>query len=318
MIRSVSGLVTLAVIAGLGPAAPATAAAEPDPRTRRPLFVDRQMVAAHQEPVYRTRIGSRAQAFWVLPELYPRASVRADVRAYTRRALAARRTPVLVVYGIPDRDCGQHSEGGLPGAAAYRAWVDRIAAGLRRQRAMVVLEPDAIPSAGGPGCRNAATRLALLRHATRVLARAGVWVYIDAGHSGWTPYAGRARLLQRAGVRWARGISTNVSNFRATSAERRYARLLLGRLRALGVPGKHFVVDTSRNGARPRTDEVINPRWARVGARPRLVFRGAFDATLWVKHPGESDGPVNGGPAAGAWCDRLADRLLGRPDSGHC
>jgi len=84
------------------------------------------------------------------------------------------------------------------------------------------------------------------------------------------------------------------------------------------VTGKHYVIDTSRNGATPSTDDVINPTWARIGKAPRLVLRGSFDGTLWVKHPGESDGTENGGPSAGQWCDLLADRLLGRSGTGNC
>lgn len=287
----------------------------PDPRRTQPLYVDPYSQAAGQDDVYRTSIGARPQSLWVLPESFPTDQVRARVADYAGRAVAAGSTPSLVVYGIPDRDCGQSSAGGLPDAAAYRSWVGEVADGLRGTHALVVLEPDAIALMGScptPG------RLAMLRSATRTLHRAGAWVYLDAGHSAWTPYAGRAHRLVKAGIRWARGFSTNVSNVRPTHAEQRYAALLLRQLRGLGVRGKHYVVDTSRNGARPRDHDVINPPWARLGAAPRLVFRGAFDGRLWVKRPGESDGYAHDGPGAGQWCDRLADRLLGRPDGGVC
>ena len=85
------------------------------------------------------------------------------------------------------------------------------------------------------------------------------------------------------------------------------------------MKGKRYVVDTSRNGyASPVGGDVLNPTWARLGKAPRLVFDGAFDGTLWVKHPGESDGRVNGGSSSGEWCDMLADRLLGRSDRSSC
>ena len=99
--------------------------------------------------------------------------------------------------------------------------------------------------------------------------------------------------------------------------EKAYAETLLRELRRDGVKGLRYVVDTSRNGARKPVDgDVTNPTWARLGKAPRLRFDGRFDGTLWVKHPGESDGPVNGGPSSGQWCDLLADRLLGRADPG--
>ncbi len=303
----------------------AAAAAKPaDPRKRLGLYVDPKMPAYQRGGVYRERIGTVAQAFWVIPEAYDTRSVRAKVEEYTGDARAARKTPVLTVYGIPGRDCGMYSSGNpLTTAAQYRGWIKQLARGLAKKRALVVLEPDALPlfSSSVQACpQKPAGWQGMLRFATKRLSASGAWVYLDAGHSSWTPYDARPRVLKAAGVRHARGISTNVSNFRPTSQERAYAQQLLRGLRRLGVTGKRYVIDTSRNGAVPGSDgfDVINPTWARVGKRPRLVFDGAFDGTLWVKHPGESDGTVNGGPPSGQWCDLLADRLLGRPESGSC
>ncbi|MDP2772279.1 MAG: glycoside hydrolase family 6 protein [Nocardioides sp.] len=289
-----------------------------DIRRKRGLFVDPLMPAAQQGPAYAT-IAKKPQALWFSNEYYPTKRVRTIAARYVARAARARKTPMLVVYSIPDRDCGQYSSGGLPGGRAYKRWITQLARGIKGSKPMVVLEPDAIPFYGHSECRNSTGRLSLLRFATRTLARAGAWVYLDAGHSDWTPYAGRALLLKKAGVGYARGFSTNVSNFRRSGAEKRYAGYLVRQLRKLNVRGVKYVIDTSRNGAaNPVSGDVINPTWARIGTRPRLVFKGAFDGTLWVKHPGESDGPVNGGPSSGQWCDLLADRLLGRPDSGGC
>lgn len=332
-----SRLVALLAVAGLAPVlalgpAPAGAAAgdgsghdagdrapavaERDPRRTQRLFVDPQMSAAQQGPAY-ADIAKRAQALWLSNEHHPRDRVADVVRAYTSRAAAAGQTPVLVVYAIPDRDCGQHSSGGLPGGYAYKDWVAQVAAGIRGSKPLVVVEPDAIGFYGHDECTNGRQRLKLLRTAVRRLSGAGAWVYLDAAHSGWTPYADRARLLKKAGVGLGRGISTNVSNFRRLPREKAYAETLLRELRSEGVTGLRYVVDTSRNGARRPVDgDVTNPTWARLGKAPRLRLDGRFDATLWVKHPGESDGWSNDGGAAGQWCDLLADRLLGRSDPG--
>ncbi|NEE30095.1 glycoside hydrolase family 6 protein, partial [Streptomyces sp. SID7982] len=67
-----------------------------------------------------------------------------QVRAVTRGAAAAGRTPVLVPYAIPDRDCGGASQGGAPDLAAYDAWIREFAQGLGAGAAIVILEPDAI------------------------------------------------------------------------------------------------------------------------------------------------------------------------------
>ncbi len=200
----------------------------------------------------------------------------------------------------------------------------QIAQGLVKRHAMVILEPDALPlfSSSVETCPTVPDGWkSMLSYASKTLTKSGAWVYLDAGHSNWTPYDTRPQVLKDAGIKYARGFSTNVSNFRPTSAEKTYATFLIRGLRKLGVTGKHYVIDTSRNGAVPSSDghDVINPTWARIGKRPKLVFDGAFDGTLWVKHPGESDGQWNGGNSSGKWCTMLADRLLGRTsDQSYC
>ncbi|WP_166389240.1 glycoside hydrolase family 6 protein [Nocardioides ochotonae] len=293
--------------------------ARKDPRLTRPLHLDDRLPATGQERRYR-RIAQTPQAIWYAPEQHPTSSLAAAVSDQVVRATATRSTPVLVLYAIPDRDCGQHSGGGLRGAAAYRAYVRAFARGLgTRSKALVVVEPDAIALIGQPDCADTAARLKMLRFAVTRIARTGAWAYLDAGHSAWTPYDGRARLLKRAGIAQARGFSTNVANFRPLPDERAYATGLRRELARIGVKGARYVVDTSRNGAAaPVVGDVINPTWARLGPAPKRRFQGGLDATLWIKHPGESDGAVNGGNAAGQWCDLLADRLLGRADSPSC
>ena len=296
---------------------PAAAKPAKDPRKNLGLFVDPKMPAYQHGGVYQSAIGERAQAFWLIPEAYGTNQVRNKVAEYTGDAAAARKTPVLTVYGIPGRDCGQYSSGNpLKTAPEYRAWVRQIANGLVKKHAMVILEPDALPLFSSPvaTCPTAPDGWkTMLSYASKTLAKSGAWVYLDAGHSNWTPYNTRPQVLKDAGIKYARGFSTNVSNFRPTSAEKTYATFLLQGLRKLGITGKHYVIDTSRNGAIPSSNghDVINPTWARIGKRPKLVFDGPFDGTLWVKHPGESDGQYNGGSSSGTWCSMLADRLLG-------
>ena len=38
-------------------------------------------------------------------------------------------------------------------------------------------------------------------------------------------------------------------------------------------------------------------------------FTDVVDTNLWIKPPGESDGPCNGGPAAGVWWPAAAREL---------
>jgi endoglucanase len=280
-----------------------------DPRLTRGLFVDPLMPAAQQGGAY-AGIGAQAQALW-LTEYYPISGVQAAVRAYTSRAEQAGKTPILAVYAIPDRDCGGYSSGGEPSPAAYRSWLSQAAAGMKGSDPLVVLEPDALPFLGA--CAGQGPRTQLLSWAVQQLDQAGAWVYLDAGHDGWQSAAVMAQRLKAAGVARARGFSLNVGNYRPTAAEQTYANQVLADLAGLGVKGSHYVIETARNGApNPVDGDVCNPVWARLGRPPQLLFQGAYDGGLWIKHPGESDGPCNGGPSSGQWSDLLADRLLGR------
>jgi endoglucanase len=241
----------------------------------------------------------------------------ARARTLTARAAAARRTPVIVLYSIPGRDCGSYSAGGAGSEASYRRAVRALARGIGRRRAIVILEPDAIPHSL-EGCVPAASRpkrYALLRHAVRTLkARPGVAVYIDAGNAGWIRPPKRLVLpLRRAGVGAADGFALNVSNFYGTARTIRYGRALS---RSLG--GAHFVIDTGRNGNGPRVaSEAAGPNWCNppgraLGTPPttRTGQRGV-DAYLWVKQPGASDGACRrGAPPAGVWWPEYALELV--------
>jgi endoglucanase len=227
--------------------------------------------------------------------------VRAAVDARVSAAATAGAMPVLVAYNIPQRDCGGASAGGVDSADAYRSWIRAFAAGIGTRRATVVVEPDALAL----DCLDAAgreARDALLRDAVAVLAaRPGVSVYLDAGHARWLSADEAAARLVRAGVEDAQGFSLNVSNFVATAESVTYGRAV-----AAAAGGKHFVIDTSRNGLGPAGDAAwCNPPGRALGPLPSTgtVWSSdrRHDANLWIKRPGESDGPCNGGPAAGAW-----------------
>ncbi len=300
----------------LGPAVaerPGTGAgAAQDPRLRQPFHVDpwpAQRVA--KDPAYK-RIWSRPQAMWLTDSHPARADVRRTVAATVKEATRRRRTPVFVVYAITNRDCGLYSAGGFS-PAAYRSWVRDVARGLRGSRAVVVLEPDALANLGA--CDTSATT-GLMRYATARLAKAGAWVYLDAGHSRWMPADVMARRLKAAGIKGARGFSTNVSNFNRSSAEIRYARAVVRELASRGVRGKRYVIDTSRNGGSYKASQGwCNPASARIGRAPTVVNRanrrGTLDFYLWIKRPGESDGSCHAGdPPAGTWWPQGARRLL--------
>ncbi|MDN4162322.1 glycoside hydrolase family 6 protein [Nocardioides abyssi] len=245
------------------------------------------------------------QGIWLTPEERPPGAVGGYVASLVAAADEAGRVPVLVVYGIPDRDCtGGYSSGGLD-AASYVPWVQEIAGAAATYAAVVVLEPDALASA--VECDRRAERVDLLSRAVDALAEAGVTTYVDGGHSGWVPAKKVAALLREVGVGQVRGFATNVSNYQTDVDEVRWAE----RLSDL-VGGAHYVVDSGRNGV-GSLEEWCNPSGQSVGQRPGYVDDGTgLDAYLWIKPPGESDGPCNGGPPAGEFWPQRALELLGR------
>ena len=229
--------------------------------------------------------------------------IRRDVASLVSSAATAGTVPVFVAYNIPNRDCGSYSAGGVTSASAYKQWIRDFAAGLSG-RSVVILEPDAV---AGAGCLTAADRAArndMLRDAIQVLKAAHAVVYLDAGHPNWHSPGAIASRLVDAGVSEADGFSLNVSNYVSTAANVTYGDAV-----SALVGGKHYVVDTSRNGLGGIAGQWCNVPGQALGLEPTTATgRDRVDAYLWVKYPGESDGTCNGGPSAGKW---WADYALG-------
>ncbi|RSM47305.1 endoglucanase [Amycolatopsis balhimycina DSM 5908] len=242
--------------------------------------------------VIRDRIAAVPQARWFTTT--NTSTVRAEVDAYTGAAAAAGKIPIMVVYDIPNRDCGGASSGGAPSHDAYRAWIDQVAAGLAGRPAAIVLEPDVLPQM--TNCQNSDQQ----RQTTASMAYAGkrlkagsaqAKVYFDIGHSAWLSAGDAATRLRAADIsNSADGISTNVSNYRATSDEVAYDKAILGQL---GDSRLKAVVDTSRNGNGPQGSEWCDPAGRAIGKpSTNQTGDGQIDAFLWVKPPGEADGCI--------------------------
>ncbi|WP_420370349.1 glycoside hydrolase family 6 protein [Curtobacterium sp. L1-20] len=229
---------------------------------------------------------------------------RETIRDVVRSAERQHRTPVFVLYNVPDRDCGSYSKGGTA-ADAYLPWVRSAVRAMQGSKAVVLVEPDAIAQI--QVCKRlAADRLPLLRKAVGALTGHGLTVYLDGGNENRVPVATMAKWLREAGVDRTQGFFTNVSNFYRVDQERAYADRLADTI----GDDPHFVIDVSRNGTGWR-GTWCNPDGAGLGQAPH-VTRGTtrLDALLWVKTPGLSDGTCNGGPAAGQWWESYALGLV--------
>lgn len=263
------------------------------------LYLDPHMeaiAAAKQDPRF-DPIAETPQAKW-FTDWSTSATARGDIGHYLAGAAAAHAVPVIVLYRVPQRDCGTNgASGGAPDAQEYRAWVDGVAAALQgHNEALVILEPDALP---GLPCEQG-DRLSNLTYAVDQLSTTSARVYIDAGHEKWLSAVEVADRLKRVGVDKVAGFSLNVANFYTTKGEVEFAESVRSELGKLGITDSHYVIDISRNGAGPQ-DSCCNPPGARLGHAPQLFGGGTLDGLLWVKNPGQTDGPCRGGPEHGFW-----------------
>jgi endoglucanase len=238
---------------------------------------------------------------------YSPSTVTASVSTVTSAAKAAGKTPVLVAYEIPNRDCGGASAGGAPDLTSYGTWVRSFAAGLNGAPVVVILEPDSLALQTCLSTSDATARDNAIAQAVLAIkgADAAAKVYLDAGHSAWNSAADQANRLNAAGVRSADGIFSNVSNFNPTGNEVSFDKAVLA---ALGNPSNlHAVIDTSRNG-NGSNGQWCDPGGRALGANPTAgTGDAAIDAYLWVKPPGEADGCAD---AAGVFDPALAYALI--------
>ena len=261
------------------------------------------------------RIATRPLMFW-FGDWFSADQVRGEVQQYI--AQSTQGDPrVLSQMAVFRLDPWEHQACGGRWSAAdqagYRSWVTSFAAGIGRSRAALVLQPD-LPIAL---CTRSPIPLALVSYAARVFsALPDTTVYIDVGAADWPSVSQAASLLRRAGVGFTRGFALNATHYDATGREIRFGARVAQALARTGVPGKHFVIDTSQNGrpftysayARrypdpdnprvcttpreqlcvtlgiPPTTRVASARWGLSASARALATRYA-DAYLWFGRP---------------------------------
>jgi endoglucanase len=253
----------------------------------------------------RSRIATVSSGIWFAN--FNLSTVTSSVRSVTSAASSAGQTPVLVIYQIPNRDCGGASAGGAPDIPSYKSYIDGFAAGLGSSPAIIILEPDSVALTTCLNSSQLADRNSGLSYAVTKLksANGNAKVYLDAGHSAWNSPSEQANRLTAAGVLNSDGIFSNVSNFNPTSNEVNFDKQVLA---ALGNRSNlHAVVDTSRNG-NGSNGQWCDPSGRGLGLNPTAnTGDSAIDAYLWVKPPGEADGCA---AAAGTFVADIAYALI--------
>jgi len=268
-------------------------------------------------PVIRDKIASQPQAHWL--SSFNLSTVTSEVSSVVSAANSAGQVPVLSAYEIPNRDCGGASAGGATDYTQYQQWISGFSQGLGAKTVIVILETDSLALQTCLSGSDVTARDQALSQAVQTIkaANPNAKVYLDGGHSAWNSASDQAARLKAAGVQYADGFFTNVSNFQPLSNETSYGRSIISSLESQGISGKHQVIDTSRNGgaagdwcADDNTDRMI-------GAYPTLSTGDAgIDGYLWIKPPGEADGCSY---AAGSFQPALAYSLAANapyPPSG--
>lgn len=310
--------------------APITEAPVPPPVTANPLkgaklFVDPESNAMLKARFLRKtdpakadlldKIAKEPQGLWMGEW---NSNIYRAVDHFVERAMKDGSVAVIIAYNIPHRDAAAEaagvgaSAGGLASKEKYQRWIRDVYAGTANRPVAIVLEPDALPGVTSLPANLQEERYFLFNDAVKVLRQnPHAAVYIDAGHAKWVPAAEMAERLKKAGVEHASGFSLNTSNYRTTEECVAYGKEISGL-----IGGKHFIVDTSRNGAGPyneaknETETWCNPPGRKIG-RPPTTETGdpVIDGFLWLKRPGESDGDCERGePKAGVfWLEQALE-----------
>jgi len=254
-------------------------------------------------------IASQPDAIWLTDDS---SGSEATISQLSATAAAAGKVPVLVAYNLPWRDCGSYSAGGASSPADYESFIDGIVGGIAQRKVVIIVEPDALSELSCLPASEQQSYYQLMHYAAQELSTdANASVYVDAGNPGWQSAAVEAAGVNEvlAGTN-AAGFAVNVSNFYSTAADITYGTAI-SQLTA----GKHFVIDTSRNGGNVASGLWCNPAGAALGQPPTTATGNPLvDADLWIKPPGESDGTCNGGPSAGTfWLSYALSLITNQP-----
>ena len=186
------------------------------------------------------------------------------------------------------------------------------------RKTTVYLETDAIMQTKDMSPEKADERLKLIGDTVDMLKKnnPNATVVLNAGSAGWGNPAETAALLKRANVQNADGFFLNVAGFESTADSMRHGDAIVSELDKLGITGKRYIIDTSRNGAKimakAGTEEAwADPYGAASGIKPTtdqaIIQNPNVMALSWVKTPWNGDGRLT---KAGAMAAGYAVKLV--------
>ena len=182
----------------------------------------------------------------------------------------------------------------------YETFINNVVSGLGQGKAVVVVEPDALSDISCQTGSMQSEDYQLINYAVQHLdGDSNAQVYVDAGNPGWVSAGTEASELQAAVGSLRAGFAVNTSNFYSVAQDVTYGDAI-----SAAAGGRHFVIDTSRDGGTVVAGAWCNPAGAQLGVAPTTSTGSSLvDAFLWIKDPGESDGTCSGtsDPSAGTF-----------------
>ncbi|RHY31662.1 hypothetical protein DYB32_003285 [Aphanomyces invadans] len=209
--------------------------------------------------------------------------------------------PTIVVYGLPNKDCkaGFSNVGANKDSDMYVSFVKELVSLVGTRPVNYILEPDAVGLAIDTECGKTAGYLDNMMTVIPMLTEDNVnaSLYIDVGYWAFKTEEMSAEVVQsikqlasKGGT--VRGIALGSSNYRKTSE----MSDLCAKFVKASKKDYKCVIDTSRNylGPKEGTGEWCNSQYAAIGVPPTSKTENdLIDYFLWIKTPGESDGPCN-------------------------
>ena len=214
-------------------------------------------------------MSNQGLAYWYTDRYGNLDSAKSDLQSFIQRCDD---TPVVVVYGIPGKDCSAgESSSGFNTPDTYEQFIKNLVETITPDT-LVVLEPDAaalsIDNCGSdkyPG---------YLKKAIELIPNA----YLDVGH--WvSPIKVKQLGLD---VKKLKGFSLNLSNYRSNQEMESLCRELISE-------NQKCLIDTSRNNNGPSPYNTwCNYNGAGIGKTGK--GEGIIEAYIWIKPAIELDG----------------------------